>query len=99
MLIPHPPIPQTVRKGQLLDYEGLRAEAEALVDASGFTQIELSERLGVAQASLSRALNRSGGKYAALQRRVIALLSPKYEVEEEPLFRVREKEHADVSEG
>lgn len=82
-----------VRDGQTLDYEELRQEAADAVEAArkrGRTQVQLAEELDVAQATLSRALSTPGAKYAALQRRVVALLT-RYEIEDSPLFRVRRK--------
>ena len=77
----------TMHPGQMLDYEGLRRAAEEAVAADGRTQVELTAVFDVAQATMSRALNKAGGKYAALQRRIIEELAG-YAVSEEPMFEV-----------
>ena len=79
-----------MRQGQYLDLETLRAEAEKAVERSGRTQRELATTLGRGESALSQALRNSGGRYAKLQREIIALLTD-YEVAPEPTFRVARK--------
>ena len=79
-----------MRQGQYLDFETLRAEAEKAVERSGRTQREIAATLGRVESALSQALRNSGGRYAKLQREVVALLTD-YEVTEHPTFQVKRK--------
>jgi predicted DNA-binding protein (UPF0251 family) len=59
-----------------LDAEGLRAEAEAAVDESPYTQAEIARQLDVSRASVNRALNQTTPKLEKLRRRILEHLRP-----------------------
>jgi predicted DNA-binding protein (UPF0251 family) len=59
-----------------LDAEGLRAEAEAAVDASPYTQAEIARQLDVSRTSVNRALNQTSPKLEKLRRRILEHLRP-----------------------
>ena len=84
-----------MRHGQTLDLEALRREAAAALSASGRTQADVANALGVPQPNLSRALRPGEPKGATVLQRVVALLTP-YDVEEvtTPAFRVVRKPDA-----
>lgn len=84
-----------VRKGQVLDFDGLRKEAEDAAATYSGKQQDLADELGVTEVSLSRALNKAGSRYAALQRRVIAKLTD-YVVTERRQFVVGRKADEDA---
>ena len=80
-----------VQDGEILDFERLRAEAEAAVNADERTQAVLAEDVfGCAQATLSRAVNTAGKRYVKLQQRIIRELTP-YVIEDERRFVVKRK--------
>ena len=78
----HYPTAADVRSGQVLTYDKLRLEAVAAADSFEGLNQDLAEELGVSIYSLSRALNKSGGRYAKLQKRVIEHVRPHYVLEE-----------------
>lgn len=59
-----------------LDAEGLRAEVEAAVDESPYTQAEIARQLDVSRASVNRALNQITPKLEKLRRRILEHLRP-----------------------
>lgn len=77
--------------GQRLTYEDLQTAARRAYEASGRTQEELAAALGATQSAVSQALSTAGPKFAQLQRRLIAQLTP-YDVEEDVRFVVRRRD-------
>jgi hypothetical protein len=71
----HAPERPPVRIGQTLDYDGLLAKAVEAVEASGLSQKEVAERLSKTRGAVNFALRISGGRYASLQREIIAELT------------------------
>ena len=61
------------KKPEILDEAGLHALAVEAFQRTGLTQREASERLGVTQAAVSQALRGVGGRYVALQCRIVEL--------------------------
>ena len=84
-----------VRHGETLTYDQLRERAALAFskaeDRDGLTRTALAERLKVSLPTVSRALTESGGRYANVQRKIIADLTG-YSVAEEPEFRVKRGE-------
>ena len=78
-----------MRHGQTLDLEALRRETAAALAASGRTQADVAEALGVPQPNLSRALRPGEPKGVTVLQRVVTLLTP-FDVEEvtTPTFKV-----------
>ena len=72
--------PPAMRHGQRLTEEELRAETRLAIEKSGLTQREVARRLNITEQAVSNAVRETGSKYVALQRRIIALLTP-YSVE------------------
>ena len=77
-----------MRHGQHLSFDELRHETARAVEASTKTQTQIAEELGITRGSVSRAIRESGKKFAELQRRLIAHLTP-YQVE--PGFQILRK--------
>lgn len=82
MATPLAPERAPVRHNQTTDFDGLREEAADAFAKSGRKQGDVADELGVSQAAVSQALNRSGARYAALQVRIIEALTD-YSVEDE----------------
>ena len=76
--------------GQTLDFEALRAEAQAAVKGSGATQRSVADQLDLAESWVSRCLNNSGPKYAGAQATIIGALTD-FEVRSETVFRAVRK--------
>jgi DNA invertase Pin-like site-specific DNA recombinase len=77
--------------GTSLDYDGLRRAAAQAVQASGQTQAEIAQELGVHRSSVTRALNECGRSRCKMQRRIIALLTP-YSIRRRVVFDINQKE-------
>ncbi|QXD17018.1 helix-turn-helix domain-containing protein [Rhodocaloribacter litoris] len=61
------------KKPEILDEAGLHTLAREAFERSGLTQREAAERLGVTQGAVSQALRNAGGRYVALQCRIVEL--------------------------
>jgi len=77
--------------GAALDYEGLRQAAYQAVQASGQTQAEIAQQLGVHRSSVTRALNECGRSRCKMQRRIIHYLTP-YRIQRRVVFNIRQEE-------
>ena len=86
---------EPVKHGQTLGYDELRDEAAKAFSLYGKTRTALAAELDVGLPAVSMALTRSGGSYAALQRRIINHLTG-FRVEAPPLFRVVRKDADDA---
>jgi predicted transcriptional regulator len=75
-----------MRDGSTLDYAALRDEARSAIDASGKSQSEVADDLGVHRSAVSRALKTAGPKFQELQRRIIEGLTP-YRIERRVSFK------------
>ena len=64
-----------MRHGQRLSEEELRTEARQAIEHSGLTQREVARRLDVSEQAISNAVRETGTKVAALQRKVVSLLT------------------------
>ena len=64
-----------MRHGQRLTEEELRSEARQGIESSGLTQREVARRLDVSEQAISNAVRETGSKVAALQRRIVSLLT------------------------
>ncbi len=64
-----------MRHGQRLTEEDLRTEARQAIERSGLTQREVARRLDVSEQAISNAVRETGSKVAALQRRIVSLLT------------------------
>lgn len=82
-----------MRHNEKLDYDKLRAEAEAAVEESGKKRIEIASELGVSSGAITRALKEPGSKFSELQKRIVEHLTD-YRIDEEnyTIFRVQRKD-------
>jgi transcriptional regulator with XRE-family HTH domain len=80
-----------LRDQQTLSYGDLHREANEAFAGAGLSQTELALRLGVTQSAVSHALGNAGRRWANLQLRIINELVRDFEVEDEPLYRVRKR--------
>ena len=80
-----------MRDGTELDFEELRAQAQAAIESAGRTQSEVAEALGVHRSAVSRALHTAGPKFQELQRRIIRLLTP-YRINRHVYFKAERDE-------
>jgi len=87
---------EPVKHGQTLGYDELRDEAAKAFSLYGKTRTALAAELDVGLPAVSMALTKTGGSYAALQRRIINRLTG-FRVESPPLFRVVSKDADDAS--
>lgn len=84
----------SVRHGQRLTPEQLRDEARALVEASGYTQAEVADLIGVYQPNVGGALGSRFRERASVLEAIIDALSDRYTVvrEESITYRVLRKD-------